>query len=379
VDRTRQTQADNIVGKMTMAALDREMLAKEKIPRGPILIRARNPLPSGGASADDLAQRIATGTAIAQRSTLLLGFKIDVDVPLVPSGGAPVFKIRLEPRSTGELEIVNGRNGIIRCDNQSPQRGVQRRICQIFDPAKFDPVERLVPEPQGPNVQLEFGGIIRLAKDRHIINVDVFRPGNAFIDASNGTSSNLLTVEVRAPKLGRVPGEQTAPLEDANPDSDFFSKEGTDETVPGGFKGGRPVSSKVIGTGRKINLGGEGETPGFENYQFNLDFCGYHNKFTGDKFIFRPWTEDSDPAVRVKDGEASCICIRGTPVHLQDELGIKVIRRIAAKGCRLFFSGVIESLNSLKAAFPSRIREESIRRARQAGSEDDGKIVIDLP
>src|SRR5262245_37605941 len=35
INRSYQAQADNIVGKMTMAALDREMLAKESAPPEP--------------------------------------------------------------------------------------------------------------------------------------------------------------------------------------------------------------------------------------------------------------------------------------------------------------------------------------------------------
>lgn len=41
VNRTYQTQADNIVGIMTMAALDREMLESEQAPRGVRTIACR--------------------------------------------------------------------------------------------------------------------------------------------------------------------------------------------------------------------------------------------------------------------------------------------------------------------------------------------------
>ena len=62
VNRSYQTKADNIVGKMTMAALDREMLSKEIIPSGSIKIRALLPSP-----------RMAPPAAFAGGSTLLLG------------------------------------------------------------------------------------------------------------------------------------------------------------------------------------------------------------------------------------------------------------------------------------------------------------------
>lgn len=38
VNPAYQTQADNIVGKMTMASLDNELLAKEKSPTGEVVI-----------------------------------------------------------------------------------------------------------------------------------------------------------------------------------------------------------------------------------------------------------------------------------------------------------------------------------------------------
>jgi hypothetical protein len=59
------------------------------------------PLARGGAGAD----------AIARRATLLsaVAGKIDVDIPNSPS--LPMPKIRLEPRTTGTVEIVNGKGG----------------------------------------------------------------------------------------------------------------------------------------------------------------------------------------------------------------------------------------------------------------------------
>jgi hypothetical protein len=54
-----------------------------------------------------------------------------------------------------------------------------------------------------------------------------------------------------------------------------------------------------------INLGGEQETPEFEDYQVNLGFSGYLRDFTGNQLVFRPFVDDTDPAVRAADTTAS--------------------------------------------------------------------------
>jgi hypothetical protein len=360
INRSFQAKADNIVGKMTIASLDREMFAAENLTSEPIKIRALNPGPSSAAPG-----------ALVRRANLLFAVKLDLDLPNFPPTG-PLQKIRLEPRTTGTLEIENGKNGFVRCDNAKQQAGafasqeaLGARISQIFNPADqrdSNASQRLVPEPKDVTVETTFGGRIRLTKDPQVVTIDAFRPGDAFIDASNGTSSNLLIVEVRAPKLLSFPGLQTKPLTETRDKSNFLSKEGPDPSLPGGFSGGRPVNPKP--GGRKINLGGEGETPGFENYTADLDFSGFRNGFNP-LFVFRPWTED--PIVGVKNGEAGNICIRGIPIS---DTNLKEIRRIAAPGCRLTFAGEDKSFNILKNAFPAgKIIEEF---------QKDGELVIQI-
>lgn len=312
INRTYQTQADNIVGKMTMASLDREMLAKESIPTGPVQIKPVKLLPSGG------------------RPILRLGFAIDIDFPVFPNGN--FFTIRLAPRSTENLEIVNGTSGRVRCVNVGRSEG---KICLIFDPAEpsFVPASRLNPVPRGPlsGNPLPDGGTVRITKDPFSIHVDAFHPGNAFIDATNATSANILAIEVRAPKIANVP--RFSPPTKTRPGSRFLSADDS-EPGPGGSRvdnGGRPVNPK--GTGRKINIFGSQETPGFDDYTTDLHFSGFGpNAAT----IFRPWTEDTDRAAGVQSGTASDICMRDSPVS---PVTIAAIRRIASSGCRLTFAG----------------------------------------
>ncbi len=356
INRSYQTQADDIVGRMTMAALDSEMLALENVSTGPVRIRALSPAISGPAAQ----------AQIAGRSTLLLGFKIDVAVPVNPSGN--ISKIRLVPRSTGRLEIIDGISGRVVCRNMGPEGGdCDDKTCWIFDPADpgLVPAIRLNPEPQGPmgaTGGIRDGGTVRVARDPHTVSVDAFRPGNSFVDASTATAAATLFVEVRAPRLGIVAG--VVPTK-AEPGSKFLSAEKDGDPNPTGVFGGRPINP--IGTGRKINLGGEQETPGFEDYSVNLPFSGYRRSWTNQKFLFRPWAEDPDPAIGVGSRTASDICIRGTPV--KDDT-ILTIRRIAAPGCRLTCSSDTPSFTRIRAEFPFQILEEFPQK---------GNIVIQFP
>jgi hypothetical protein len=344
INRTYQAQADNIVGKMTIATLDKEMLAKENIPQKPIQIRPIRPILSRGAP------------------ILRLGFKIDVDFPVFPNGNLP--KIRLASRSTEKIEVVNGASGRARCTNQGKSEG---KISFMFDPAEpsFLPRTRLVPGPQGPLSRrpLEDGGTVRIAGDSFTVNVDAFHPGNAFLDATNGTSVSTLAIEVRAAKIPSVPG---SPPSKTRPNSKFISADDSEPGPRGARKdnGGRPVNPK--GSGRKINIFGSQETPGFEDYTSDLHFSGFNpGKFQIDSdasTIFRPWTEDSDPAVGVTNGSASDVCLRDSPVRPET---LAVIRRIASANCRLTCAFSDEGgkllIPILKGAFPgAKIIEEFI-------------------
>jgi hypothetical protein len=325
VNRSRQTQADNIVGIMTMAALDGEMRAKESIPVGPVRIRPVDPIPRGGAP------------------TLRLGFKIDVDFPVFPNGD--FLKIRLVSRTTGKLEIVNGANGRVRCTNIGKSQG---KISFAFDPDDLDflpGTTRLIPGPRGQfsGDPLANGGTVRVTRDPFTIHVDAFHPGNAFIDAATSTSANTLALEVRASKIANVPG--FAPPTKTRPNSRFISADDSEPSPPGVRKdnGGRPVNPK--GTGRKINIFGSQETPGFEDYTTDLLFSGFApGKFqlvSDASTIFRPWTEDLDRAAAIGAGTASDICIRDSPVF---PVTAAAIRRIASPGCRLTFASTVQGV-----------------------------------
>ena len=359
VDRRRQTQADDIVGIMTMAVLDKEMLAKEKVPTGPV--RIDPVLPEARPSPPS-------------RGRLLLAFSIDVNFPVFPNGAPQT--VRLESRTTGSFEIINGSNGTVRCTNVVAGGFADAlKTALMFDPAEpsFIPQSRLNPVRRGPNANRPFesGGTFRVTSDRFTVQVDALMPGTAFIDASTATSANRVTLEVRAPKIVGLP--VFSPPTKTRAGSRFISSADSEPNLSGRNEG-RPVGPK--GTGRKINIFGSGETPGFEDYTSDLGFSvftiakdGRPEDGTNSNMAIRPWTEDSDPNIGIKNGEASDICIRDSRVL---PVTTKVLQRIAGPGCRITFSGTdrsTEAIANLKAAFPNVTPSE----------ETANSIVIELP
>lgn len=247
INRTYQTQADNIVGKLTMAALDREMLDAESASAGPIRIRPLFQVPRSGLA-----------PPLVRPGGLLLGFKLNLDIPTTPSGAN--INLRLKPRSTETLEIVNGKGGIILCSTNSPSGSSNDKTCFLYDPTDANTTIRLNPEPLGIQDPREFGGQVKLVSEPQILKLDAFAPGDSMIVAANGKSPNTTaTVLVRAPKLGVVAGAPPTKLRPADekekgrPASKFFSSRDS-EPNPTGLNFDRPVNPKR--TGRMINLEG---------------------------------------------------------------------------------------------------------------------------
>jgi len=309
INLSYQKQADNIVGKMTMAALDREMVAKESVPARPIQIKVLHPIP-----------RAEAPSASSGGSTLRLGFKFDVDPRDFPGGN--FSKIRITPNGFGSLEIVNGIGATIRCLNPINVIGGTTNIGEVFDPALSGNQRNTV----------------SVTRDPHVVHVKGLAPGDAFIEAKivDG-AANMMIVEVRAAALGVVPGQ---PPTKTPPGRTFVSSRDS-EPCKGPVRSGRPVNPR--GTGRKINLWGEEETPGFEDYAADLQHSAMGNG------TFRPWTEDTDRPPGVASGTASDICTRGSPIL---QVSIDAIRRMAGPKCRVTFSVNAKFIPLIKKEFP---------------------------
>lgn len=309
VNHAYQSSADNIVGRMTIAALDQEL--SDYDGSRPLRLRDLNGRPS---IYRQPARPIATAGFVTVRSPSSVGLPA---ISLVRHAPGTRGKVTCENTFLISAAVCTN----LRDPSYDRPKAVATRVAFISD---LDG-----PVPVKDNLPVADGGRVPLSREPSVMRLECLEPGDAVISASRFDQSRLLFIAVRAGKAEVVDGP---PLTKKAPDSDWFSdpaeREGTD---PEDVWGGRPVR---VNTGLSlINLGGEGETPGFKDYQVDLDHSFGHKKG------FRPWTDDTDPAVFIPDKSASHITMRGVPMDRTRDNFKKVIERIAAPGCILTFSG----------------------------------------
>jgi len=352
-----QKTADNIVGKRTIASLDSEILAKERETTN-LRIIVLTPM-----SRPAVVRPAALTFAFALPATFA---NIVIDPTTVQTQ-----LVRLKPREFSQLLIKNpGGDTIVSCVNHPPPKGdITEKVSLLWDP-DFTTNDRLIPDPTGfgrkdVSGENDGGRFFLFRKEDKSLDLDGYRPGDATVTSTNSAGqTSTLQVVVRAASAGPV---ARPPLTKLASGSKFFSAPRDDggEFDPHNLGGGRPVNPNR--GGRLINLGGEQETPEFEDYQVTLDFSGYQRPFfNGGKPVFRPMFNDTDSAVRVASKSASHICIRGNP--LTDDF-IKAIKEIAQAGCLFTFSGSSAHVSKAKTALGGTVLEEDIPK---------GNVVIRL-
>lgn len=165
INHSYQTQADNIVGRMTMASLDQEMLKKEGLSSGPTRIEPLLP----GPRPLDLASVLTS-----RRNGLRLGFQVGASLglqgsplilPDVPT--QPAISMTIPVNGFGIFRVLNGVGGTVACADEEKAK--------VFDPA----------EP------LAHGGTMRVIRDPHIFHVRGITPGQTMIVATNKTQRGL--------------------------------------------------------------------------------------------------------------------------------------------------------------------------------------------
>jgi len=148
VNRSYQTQADNIVGKMTMASLDGEMVKKEPLASEPTRIFVNYPRPRRAYRREAFAPRVGTRQ--------VLGFQ-----------GGPLLNVAAHSPSVPTLELrVNHLGSITVTDGQGKRIMCHDAIAFIFDPTK--------PE----NSQ---SGIVTVTEKKEVFHVRARTPGRAHI------------------------------------------------------------------------------------------------------------------------------------------------------------------------------------------------------
>lgn len=358
-----QTQPDDIVGKMTIASLDREMVLRENVPKDPLIVRPVNPGPSPVALDHPALRAPPAPTNVSA----LVGDSPGRSTTTALDLNNPAFqKIRVPPRFTSTVDIINGDGARITGRNILIESDLTAKISWAFDPDDKQalPFVRLNPEPVGPSLPEADGGSVHVRQDKFELKIDSYKPGDAAVTIRAENGDSLLHVEVRAPKW--TGPTAPAPVK-VHPQSKagLISGDG-DPGVPGGVSGGRPM--KAVGSRRKINIAGERESPDFEDYQSSLGRSDCPDFPDRNQRRFRPWTEDPDPSVSIANSDASDICIRNTP--MTDEI-IKVIRRIKASPCRLTYSNHQPHVDKLKSEFAS--------EGKIVDEVPDQAVVIDFP
>ncbi|MBV9931511.1 MAG: hypothetical protein JO013_11275 [Alphaproteobacteria bacterium] len=332
INRRYQSQADDIVGTATMAALDAEARQSDL---GPLTVsvfgdRPRRPgIAPSSRSFFKLAAAADPGVAGAKRQDLLFSTKFT----------------RWAPGVIGTLHCSQtGGSSLAVCTNEpDPSRDTtapNHRIAFLSD---------ITGGSAPPTAGLADGGSILLTHDPHVMRLTTFHPGDASITVTRLNTVRILLVEVRQDAKGPVPGMALTKL---TAKSKFFSahRDEGGEPDPGGIGSGRPVNPRR--GGRLVNFGGDTETPEFEDYEIDLD----HSQ--GVRGGFRPWDFDfGDARTFIASKSASHITMRGTPLTAAF---IRAIRRIAQPGCRFTFSGHVQFLAAIRSSLPGRELEPPI-------------------
>lgn len=359
-----QTTADNIVGKRTIASLDSGLLAKEAPADSGFAIIVVHPAPRAPVYSRASFIRTVNFGIPFQPANFGIPFQpaSPLSGPIIINPPNPVQSVRLKPRDTAEFLLRNpGPRGgaFVACVNSPAAKAdCKERITWLWTPGDTD---RLAPEPTGQAALIDAshpassgGAKMFLVKGDQRVNLDGFNVGDAVLNATSDAGKTVsIQVVVRAVSAGAVPRPALTKL---TAGSRFFSADSTEggEFDPHGVCGGRPVNPNR--GGRLINLGGEQETPEFEDYQVTAGFSGYNRKFTNSKWVFRPLVDDPDPSVGIAAKSASHICMRGSP--FTDEFA-KAIQSIAKSGCIVTIStGKISDLDKAKTDLGGTVLEE---------------------
>jgi hypothetical protein len=315
INRSYQTTADNIVGKMTMAALDAEMLAQELKP---LFLFTEHPIsrvavsrPRGGAM---LAFNISSSNLLS-----LADLK-PFPVPPAPNP-LPNFtqdEVIIARGSNGTIRVVGGKDGTL--SRSQGKISFHGRGNNLFQVAKL----------QGAKTSDRDFDQADVLSDDSTHTYEALNCGECFFQArvsppqppakiSNIT--RVLSLVDKSVTLALPPGDYSP---QPNFKTGFLSKEGT------------PLNPKL---GRKINVFGEGESAGFEDYSTDIDFCSHSfsngNGPQGATAGHRPWTADPRTPPGIASKSIPNICCRGSFIA---PVTIAEILRIGASKARVTYA-----------------------------------------
>ncbi|MBV9275656.1 MAG: peptidoglycan-binding protein [Verrucomicrobia bacterium] len=314
INRSYQTKADNIVGKMTIAALDKEMLEAELKPvwlqpmrpvaRFPIYVPLRGPL---------LAFNIA-----------FPGLLDITDLRPIPVRPFPAPGPDLTQE---EVIIAQGNIGTIRVVDGSGGTLVRSQVMHFYGGSNnfFQVAQLRGAKTPGKNFEE-----IDIPNDDVNVTYDALNCGETFFQARVSPPQPPQKLSNIMRLLSLVDRSVTLPL----PPGDYSPEPRLKSGLVS--KAGTPLNPKP---GRKINIFGEGESAGFEDYSSDIDFCSHTfsngNGPPGATTGHRPWTADPRKPPGIDDHSVDNICCRGSPIS---PVTIDEILRIGGGKCRVTYA-----------------------------------------
>lgn len=189
VNRGYQTKADNIVGKMTIAALDEELLKQAENGELQITVYGDKPRLYATAHSRHPAFRLAFGFDA--------GF-LDAGIGMPRVSQFSITSTRWSPGVTGTIRFHNIAGYISAvCVNEpdfnfDPPKAMRRKVAFISD--RNDP-----PLQDGFSSPSD-GGRVFLTEDPQNVRLQAFQPGNARITVAGLNAVHVLVIEIRQEK-----------------------------------------------------------------------------------------------------------------------------------------------------------------------------------
>jgi hypothetical protein len=226
-----------------------------------------------------------------------------------------------------EVIIAQGSIGTIRVLGGAGGNLVRSQKMHFYGRAKNGFQVAKLRGAKSPNKDFEESDIL---SDDATATYDALNCGETFFQArvSPPQPPQKLSNIMRLLSLVDKSATLTLPPGDYSPEPNFksglVSKQGT------------PLNPKP---GRKINIFGEGESSGFEDYSSDIDFCSHTfsngNGPAGASVGHRPWTADPRQPPGIPDKSVNNISRRGSPIA---QVTINEILRIGASKCRVTYA-----------------------------------------
>jgi peptidoglycan hydrolase-like protein with peptidoglycan-binding domain len=312
VNRSYQTTADNIVGKMTIASLDEELLGAELKP---ISLIAVHPKPRIALSRPKFAVPVFGIVGSSQAN--IPGLRpVPVRPFQAPGSDQPQEEVIIARGGIGQIRVLGSTGGNLTRSQLMSFYGGADNLTQVASLRRAKQSNKDFEE-------------IDVLNDDTIFTFDALNCGETFFQARVSPPQPPQKLSTILRLLSLVDQSVTLPL----PPGDYSSEPGFKSGLLS--KQGTPLNPLP---GRKINIFGEGESSGFEDYSSNIDFCSHtfsNGNGPSGNLGHRPWTADPRKPPGIPPKSVDNICCRGSPIA---RITINEVLRIGASKCRVTYA-----------------------------------------